>query len=175
MGLPEGTGMPRVRGLRREEVARLASISTDYYTRIEAGSAAVGTIAIQLVKQLGADVVIDYKRQAFESVLDGYDVVLDTGTAEGWNPASWGTGPCVPTWRPSSGTAGGWNDGQVQHRKYGMEGLRPFSGTARAWNAAHIPGLRIIVGGTSRSLDRLCGVFVGQQAPGSGNCLVRAL
>ncbi|WP_019546550.1 helix-turn-helix domain-containing protein [Streptomyces sulphureus] len=36
-GLPEGAGPRRVAGLRREEVARLASISTDYYTRIEQG------------------------------------------------------------------------------------------------------------------------------------------
>ncbi|MFB6892109.1 helix-turn-helix domain-containing protein [Kitasatospora sp. NPDC056327] len=37
VGLPD-TGAPRrVPGLRREEVARLASISTDYYTRIEQG------------------------------------------------------------------------------------------------------------------------------------------
>lgn len=36
-GLPEGTGTRRVAGLRREEVAQLASISTDYYTRIEQG------------------------------------------------------------------------------------------------------------------------------------------
>jgi NADPH:quinone reductase-like Zn-dependent oxidoreductase len=57
----------------------------------------VGTIAIQLarhlgahvatttstantgwVKNLGADVVIDYKREDFEQVLRGYDVVLDS-------------------------------------------------------------------------------------------------
>ncbi|SJM70067.1 helix-turn-helix domain-containing protein [Gulosibacter sp. 10] len=40
-GLPEGSGPRRVAGLRREEVARLASISTDYYTRIEQGRIAV--------------------------------------------------------------------------------------------------------------------------------------
>ncbi|WP_228282661.1 helix-turn-helix domain-containing protein [Brevibacterium atlanticum] len=36
-GLPETAGPRRVAGLRREEVAQLASISTDYYTRIEQG------------------------------------------------------------------------------------------------------------------------------------------
>ncbi|MER0241212.1 helix-turn-helix transcriptional regulator [Streptomyces sp. HSW2009] len=36
VGLPE-TGRRRVSGLRREEVALLASISTDYYTRLEQG------------------------------------------------------------------------------------------------------------------------------------------
>lgn len=36
-GLPDPTGPRRVAGLRREEVASLAAISTDYYTRIEQG------------------------------------------------------------------------------------------------------------------------------------------
>ncbi|MFI8183853.1 helix-turn-helix transcriptional regulator [Actinacidiphila glaucinigra] len=37
VGLPDGAGNRRVSGLRREEVARLAAISTDYYTRLEQG------------------------------------------------------------------------------------------------------------------------------------------
>ena len=37
VGVPEGSGARRVTGLRREEVAQLVSISTDYYTRIEQG------------------------------------------------------------------------------------------------------------------------------------------
>jgi transcriptional regulator with XRE-family HTH domain len=37
VGLPEGGAHRRVRGLRREEVAQLAAISTDYYTRLEQG------------------------------------------------------------------------------------------------------------------------------------------
>ncbi|MGW4877699.1 helix-turn-helix domain-containing protein [Streptomyces sp. NPDC004262] len=37
VGLPEGGARRRVPGLRREEVAALASISTDYYTRLEQG------------------------------------------------------------------------------------------------------------------------------------------
>ena len=65
---------------------------------IQAGSGGVGTIAIQLAKhlgatvatttstanvdwvkgRLGADVVIDYKKDDFESVLHDYDVVFDT-------------------------------------------------------------------------------------------------
>jgi len=64
---------------------------------IQAGSGGVGTIAIQLanhlgatvatttsaanidwVKRLGADVVIDYKNDDFESILHGYDVVLNS-------------------------------------------------------------------------------------------------
>lgn len=64
---------------------------------IQAGSGGVGTIAIQLakhlgatvatttsagnvelVKSLGADVVIDYKTQDFETILKEYDVVLNS-------------------------------------------------------------------------------------------------
>ncbi|MFF1463980.1 helix-turn-helix domain-containing protein [Streptomyces sp. NPDC058330] len=37
VGLPDSPGPRRVAGLRREEVARLAAISTDYYTRLEQG------------------------------------------------------------------------------------------------------------------------------------------
>jgi transcriptional regulator with XRE-family HTH domain len=37
VGLPEGGTHRRVAGLRREEVAQLAAISTDYYTRLEQG------------------------------------------------------------------------------------------------------------------------------------------
>jgi transcriptional regulator with XRE-family HTH domain len=37
LGLPDGGRQRRVAGLRREEVAQLASISTDYYTRLEQG------------------------------------------------------------------------------------------------------------------------------------------
>ncbi len=37
VGLPDSAGQRRVAGLRREEVAQLAAISTDYYTRLEQG------------------------------------------------------------------------------------------------------------------------------------------
>lgn len=37
VGLPEGGTQRRVAGLRREEVAQLAAISSDYYTRLEQG------------------------------------------------------------------------------------------------------------------------------------------
>ncbi|MBP1233821.1 transcriptional regulator with XRE-family HTH domain [Arthrobacter sp. PvP102] len=36
-GLPGTSGARRVAGLRREEIARLADVSTDYYTRLEQG------------------------------------------------------------------------------------------------------------------------------------------
>ena len=64
---------------------------------IHAGSGGVGTFAIQLakhvgatvatttsarnaelVKQLGADIVVDYKKDDFADILKGYDLVLDT-------------------------------------------------------------------------------------------------
>jgi NADPH:quinone reductase-like Zn-dependent oxidoreductase len=64
---------------------------------IQAGSGGVGTVAIQLakhlgatvatttstdnvdlVRSLGADIVIDHKKQDFENVLSGYDVVLNS-------------------------------------------------------------------------------------------------
>ncbi|WP_343246194.1 helix-turn-helix domain-containing protein [Streptomyces sp. SID5785] len=37
MGLPAGTGLRRTPGLRREELATLAGVSVDYYTRLERG------------------------------------------------------------------------------------------------------------------------------------------
>ncbi|BCY10679.1 helix-turn-helix transcriptional regulator [Actinoplanes sp. L3-i22] len=49
---PEAAGLPgpssgrRVRGLRREEVARLAGVSTDYYTRLEQGRHASPSTAV---------------------------------------------------------------------------------------------------------------------------------
>jgi len=68
---------------------------------IQAGSGGVGTFAIQLakhlgatvatttsaanvelVKSLGADVVIDYKKDDFEKILNGYDLVLNSQEAK---------------------------------------------------------------------------------------------
>lgn len=68
---------------------------------IQAGSGGVGIFAIQLakhlgafvatttstanvdwVKRLGADVVIDYKKDDFENILHGYDVVLNSQDSE---------------------------------------------------------------------------------------------
>ena len=50
VGLPEGIAHRKVAGLRREEVAQLAAISVDYYTRLEQGrfqpsAAVLATIA----------------------------------------------------------------------------------------------------------------------------------
>lgn len=38
----------------------------------------VSTAKVDLAKDLGADVVVDYRTQDFEEILDGYDVVLDS-------------------------------------------------------------------------------------------------
>jgi transcriptional regulator with XRE-family HTH domain len=55
VGLPE-TGRRRVAGLRREEVAQLASISTEYYTRIEQGRIhASGPVLLDLARVLHLD------------------------------------------------------------------------------------------------------------------------
>jgi alcohol dehydrogenase len=74
-----------------------AQLQTGQTVLIHAGSGGVGTIAIQLakhlgatvatttstvnvdwVKRLGADVVIDYTKDEFETIVRDYDVVLDT-------------------------------------------------------------------------------------------------
>jgi alcohol dehydrogenase len=74
-----------------------AQLQTGQTVLIHAGSGGVGTIAIQLakhlgatvatttstvnvdwVKRLGADVVIDYTKDEFETMVRDYDVVLDT-------------------------------------------------------------------------------------------------
>ncbi|WFF05815.1 helix-turn-helix domain-containing protein [Micromonospora sp. WMMD1076] len=54
VGLPEhGRSRRRVRGLRREEVAQLAAISTDYYMRIEQGRLAPSqSVLAALVREL---------------------------------------------------------------------------------------------------------------------------
>jgi transcriptional regulator with XRE-family HTH domain len=53
VGLPENPQRRRVPGLRREEVARLAGISTDYYTRLEQGrSHASGPVLAELARIL---------------------------------------------------------------------------------------------------------------------------
>src|SRR2546428_13784041 len=78
-----------------------ANLKTGQKVLIHAGSGGVGTVAIQLakhlgaivatttstanlewVKRLGADLVIDYRKDDFENILQGYDVVLNSLGAE---------------------------------------------------------------------------------------------
>jgi len=77
-----------------------AKLKKDQKVFIQAGSGGVGTVAIQLakhlgatvatttsadnfdlVKSLGADIVIDYKTQDFETILKDYDLVLNSQDA----------------------------------------------------------------------------------------------
>jgi NADPH:quinone reductase-like Zn-dependent oxidoreductase len=80
-----------------QALVEVAKLQKGQKVFIQAGSGGVGTFAIQLakhlgayvatttsaanaelVKSLGADLVIDYKTQDFETVLSGYDVVLNS-------------------------------------------------------------------------------------------------
>jgi transcriptional regulator with XRE-family HTH domain len=56
LGITESGGPRRVPGLRREEVAQLAAISTDYYTRVEQGRIRVSAAVLSsLADVLGLD------------------------------------------------------------------------------------------------------------------------
>ncbi|WP_330300592.1 NADP-dependent oxidoreductase [Streptomyces sp. NBC_00503] len=95
--MAEAASLPLVALTAWQALVERARVQPGQKVLIHAGAGGLGTIAVQLakqlgahvattastasvdlVKELGADVVIDYKRQAFETVLDGYDVVLDT-------------------------------------------------------------------------------------------------
>jgi NADPH:quinone reductase-like Zn-dependent oxidoreductase len=95
--MEEAASIPLVGLTSWQALVERANLRPGQKVLIQAGSGGVGTIAIQLakhlgaivatttstanidlVKSLGADVVIDYKNQAFETILHDYDVVLDT-------------------------------------------------------------------------------------------------
>ncbi|MEV7426372.1 MULTISPECIES: NADP-dependent oxidoreductase [unclassified Streptomyces] len=95
--MEEAASLPLVALTAWQALVERAQVRPGQKVLVHAGAGGVGTIAVQLAKQLGAyvaatastakadlvkglgaDVVIDYKRQDFETVLDGYDVVLDT-------------------------------------------------------------------------------------------------
>jgi NADPH:quinone reductase-like Zn-dependent oxidoreductase len=95
--MEEAASIPLVGLTSWQALVERANLQTGQKVLIHAGSGGVGTIAIQLAKQLGAsvatttssanldlvkdlgaDVVVDYKKQPFETVLHDYDVVLDT-------------------------------------------------------------------------------------------------
>jgi NADPH:quinone reductase-like Zn-dependent oxidoreductase len=95
--MEEAAALPLVALTAWQALVERADLQPGQKVLIHAGSGGVGTIAIQLahhlgahvatttgtantawVKDLGADVVIDYKREDFEQVLRGYDVVLDS-------------------------------------------------------------------------------------------------
>jgi len=96
ISMEEAASVPLV-GLTVWQVFEKANLKKGQKVFIQAGSGGVGTVAIQLakhlgasvatttseknfelVKDLGADVVIDYKTQDFENMLTGYDLVLNS-------------------------------------------------------------------------------------------------
>lgn len=95
--MAEAASLPLVGLTAWQALVERAKVRPGRKVLIHAGSGGVGTVALQLarhlgarvattasaanadlVKELGADVVIDYRTQDFEDVLDGYDVVLDS-------------------------------------------------------------------------------------------------
>ncbi|HSH90135.1 MAG TPA: NADP-dependent oxidoreductase, partial [Ramlibacter sp.] len=93
--MEEAGSIPLVALTAWQALVERAKVQKGQKVFIQAGSGGVGTVAIQLakhlgamvatttstgnvalVKSLGADVVIDYKTQDFEDVLQDYDVVL---------------------------------------------------------------------------------------------------
>jgi NADPH:quinone reductase-like Zn-dependent oxidoreductase len=95
--MEEAASIPLVGLTAWQTLIEKANLKKGQKVFIQAGSGGVGTFAIQLakhlgatvatttsaantdlVKSLGADVVIDYKKDDFENTLQGYDVVLNS-------------------------------------------------------------------------------------------------
>jgi NADPH:quinone reductase-like Zn-dependent oxidoreductase len=95
--MEEAASIPLVGLTAWQALVEKAKLKKGQKVFIQAGSGGVGTFAIQLakhlgatvatttsagntalVKSLGADVVIDYRKEAFEDHLSGYDVVLNS-------------------------------------------------------------------------------------------------
>ncbi|MFD9499165.1 NADP-dependent oxidoreductase [Streptomyces sp. NPDC060035] len=95
--MEEAASLPLVALTSWQALVERAQVQPGQKILIHGGSGGVGTIAVQLakqlgahvattastakadlVKELGADIVVDYRKQDFETVLHGYDVVLDT-------------------------------------------------------------------------------------------------
>ncbi|BBP59468.1 NADP-dependent oxidoreductase [Pseudomonas sp. St316] len=97
LSMEEAASIPLVGLTAWQALVEKADVKKGQKVLIHAGSGGVGTVAIQLakhlgayvatttsttniewVKQLGADIVIDYKKDDFEKVLHGYDLVLNS-------------------------------------------------------------------------------------------------
>ncbi|GLY02943.1 NADP-dependent oxidoreductase [Actinoplanes sp. NBRC 101535] len=95
--MTEAASLPLVALTAWQALVERADLRPGQKVLVQAGSGGVGTIAIQLakhlgatvattasaknadfLKDLGADIVIDYRTQDFATVLEGYDVVLDS-------------------------------------------------------------------------------------------------
>lgn len=100
LSMVQSASIPLVGLTAWQALVELGKVKPGQKVFIQAGSGGVGTFAIQLakhlgvtvatttsaanvelVKSLGADVVIDYKTQDFEQVLSGYDLVLNSQDA----------------------------------------------------------------------------------------------
>ncbi|MFB9981397.1 NADP-dependent oxidoreductase [Mesorhizobium kowhaii] len=101
LSMEEAASIPLVGLTAWQVLVEKANLRKGQKVFIQAGSGGVGTFAIQLakhlgatvattasaanidlVKSLGADIVIDYKKDDFEKVLSGYDVVLNSQDAK---------------------------------------------------------------------------------------------
>lgn len=97
LNMEQAASVPLVGLTAWQTLIEKAKVQAGQKVLIHAGSGGLGTIAIQLakhlgatvatttstmnvewVKRLGADVVIDYRSNDFETVLHDYDVVIDT-------------------------------------------------------------------------------------------------
>jgi NADPH:quinone reductase-like Zn-dependent oxidoreductase len=97
LSMTEAASIPLVGLTAWQALVEVGKVKPGQKVFIQTGSGGVGTFAIQLakhlgatvatttsaknaelVKSLGADVVIDYKTQDFEKVLSGYDLVLNS-------------------------------------------------------------------------------------------------
>ncbi|MCG8915986.1 helix-turn-helix transcriptional regulator [Actinokineospora sp. PR83] len=76
-GLPPDGRLRRVPGLRREEVARLAGVSTDYYARLEQGRRIVPSTAV--VEAIGSALGLDAAGRAHLADLIGQTAAPATG------------------------------------------------------------------------------------------------
>ena len=95
--MAEAASLPLVALTAWQALIEMARLKKGQKVLIHAGSGGVGTVAIQLakhvgaivatttsaanidlVKSLGADIVIDYKKDDFTEILSGYDVVLNS-------------------------------------------------------------------------------------------------
>lgn len=101
LSMEEAASVPLVALTAWQALVEVGKVKRGQKVFIQAGSGGVGTIAIQLakhlgatvatttsaantelVKSLGADVVIDYRTQDFEEILSGYDLVLNSQDAK---------------------------------------------------------------------------------------------
>jgi NADPH:quinone reductase-like Zn-dependent oxidoreductase len=101
LSMVEAASIPLVGLTAWQALVERANVKAGQKVLIHAGAGGVGTFAIQLarrlgatvatttstanvdlVKSLGADVVVDYKKDAFEAILRDYDVVLNSLDAD---------------------------------------------------------------------------------------------